>query len=221
MLYNDDILIDAVMAAQDVPRAEAEQYVPLGCGEIVLDHRSFGTPSGAINLLKLLEVTLHNGIDPVTGQVVGLQTGEFASFASFEALFAAYQQQATYFIEALADHEALEYQITGESTPFLYLSMLYDDCLERGKGLFAGGIRYLGGTLETYGNVNTADSLTAIKELVFDRRVITPERLLEALNANFDGSRRNGAGCSTAPNSATTTPTPITCCCLSITSSAA
>ena len=187
LLYNDDILIDAVMAAQDVPRAEAEQYVPLGCGEIVLDHRSFGTPSGAINLLKLLEVTLHNGIDPVTGQVVGLQTGEFASFASFEALFAAYQQQATYFIEALADHEALEYQITGESTPFLYLSMLYDDCLERGKGLFAGGIRYLGGTLETYGNVNTADSLTAIKELVFDRRVITPERLLEALNANFDG----------------------------------
>ena len=65
--------------------------------------------------------------------------------------------------------------------------MLYDDCIERGKGIFDGGIRYLGGTLETYGNVNAADSLMAIKELVFDKKLISPEKMLEVLSKNFNG----------------------------------
>ncbi|MGB8454440.1 MAG: pyruvate formate lyase family protein [Anaerocolumna sp.] len=52
-------------------------------------------------------------------------------------------------------------------------------------GVFEGGIRYLGGTLESYGNINTSDSLTAIKELVFDRKLITPGQLANALDKNF------------------------------------
>lgn len=190
LLYNDDVNVAAVREAFEVPEEEARQYVPLGCGEYVLDHTSYGTPSGSINLLKILEITLHNGIDPVTGRIAGLQTGEFKDFRCFDELFAAYQKQVRYFVAILADHEELEYKITGESAPFLFMSMLYDDCLARGKGMFQGGIRYLGGTLESYGNVNTADSLTAIRELVYGRRVLSPERLLEALEANFDGFDR-------------------------------
>ena len=60
----------------------------------------------------------------------------------------------------------MEYDFAGEVCGLSYLSMLYDDCMERGKGIFSGGIRYLGGTLESYGNVNTADSLTAIRKPV-------------------------------------------------------
>jgi pyruvate-formate lyase len=187
LLYNDDVNIPAVSAAFEVPEQEAEQYVPFGCGEYVLNHMSYGTPSGSINLLKLLEVTLHNGLDPVTGMIAGLQTGGFKDFRSFDELWAAYQKQVNYFVEILADHEELEYRITGESAPFLFMSMFYDDCLERGKGVFAGGIRYLGGTLESYGNVNTADSLTVIKDLVYDRQLIAPEKLLTILQNNFRG----------------------------------
>jgi Pyruvate-formate lyase len=187
LLYNDDVNIPAVSAAFEVPEQEAEQYVPLGCGEYVLNHRSYGTPSGSINLLKLLEVTLHNGYDPVTGMIAGIQTGDFKEFRNFDELWTAFGRQVRYFVEILADHEELEYRITGESAPFLYMSMFYDDCLERGKGMFGGGIRYLGGTLESYGNVNAADSLTAIKDLVYDRHLITPERFLTILQNNFRG----------------------------------
>jgi len=187
LLYNDDVLVPAVVMAHDVPQEAAEQYVPLGCGEIVLDHMGFGTPSGALNVLKALEVTLHNGVDPVTGQQLGLPTGSLKDFRSFTELMEAFKQQLAYFIEILADHEELEYAVSGQTASYLYLSMLYDDCMERGKGIFAGGIRYLGGSLESYGNVNAADSLTAIKQLVFDKKMIAPDTLLQALEKNFRG----------------------------------
>ena len=62
-----------------------------------------------------------------------------------------------------------------------------DDCLATGKGMFEGGVRYLGGTLESYGNSNTADSLTAIRELVYDKKAVTLGQIREMLNANFKG----------------------------------
>lgn len=66
----------------------------------------------------------------------------------------------------------------------------YDDCMKRGKGIFSGGIKYLGGTIEAYGNTNTSDSLYAIKDAVYDRKVISREQLLSALTNNFEGFER-------------------------------
>jgi pyruvate-formate lyase len=190
LLYNDDVLVPAVAKAHCVPVVEAEQYMPLGCGEIVLDHMGYGTPSGALNVLKALEVTMRNGFDPVSGKQLGLATGSLDDFSTFEGFFKAFKRQLAHFIEILADQEELEYSISGEIAPFLYLSLLYDDCLARGRGMFNGGVRYLGGSLETYGNVNAADSLTAIKAVIFEQRLISPERLLEALDHNFVGYER-------------------------------
>lgn len=187
MLYNDDVNIPAVSNAFRISPEEAEDYVPFGCGEYVINHKSFGSPNGVINLLKVLEITLHNGRDGMTGKEAGIQTGSFADFQSFEELWEAYTKQVQYFVDALAMQEELEYRVMGETAPCLYLSMLYDDCVERGKGIFAGGIKYLGGTVETYGNINTADSLTAIKETVYDKRLLTPAGLLAALDADFEG----------------------------------
>lgn len=187
MLYNDDVNVGAVSKAFEVSIDEALQYMPFGCGEYVLDHRSFGTPSGVINLTKVLEVVLNNGKDPLSGKSMGIETGDAKKFTDFNELLEAYKKQVTYTVEALAEQEELEYKIAGENASFLFLSLLYDDCLEKGKGLFSGGIRYLGGTLETYGNTNAADSLTAIKTLVYDEKKITMEKLLEILNANFAG----------------------------------
>lgn len=198
LLYNDDVNVKAVSKAFDISEKEAGDYVPFGCGEYVLNHRSYGTPSGSINLLKVLEVTMHNGVDPVTGFVSGLRTGEFKDFKTFDEFFQAFEKQARWFIEILADHEELEYEVLGKDAHYLYMSMLYDDCLSRGKGMFNGGIRYLGGTLESYGNVNTADSLTAIKKLVFDAKALTAQQMLEVLAENFRGyehERRLMADC--------------------------
>jgi pyruvate-formate lyase len=187
MLYNDDVNVEAVMKAFEVSYEEALQYVPFGCGEYVLDHRSLGTPSGVINLTKALEAVLHNGKDGTTGNLIGIRTGEFESFMTFDEFFEAYKKQITHFVEALADQEELEYKIAGENAAFLYFSMLYDNCMEKGKGILEGGVKYLGGTLETYGNTNAADSLMVIKELIYDKKNMTPKRMLEALDANFIG----------------------------------
>ncbi len=187
LLYNDDVLVPGVAQAHDVPTEVAEQYMPLGCGEIVIDHMGFGTPSGSLNVLKALDVTLRDGVDHISGKRLGLPTGDLKDFKTFDEFFSAFKKQLTFFIEILADHEELEYVESGKQAPYLYLSMLYDDCIARGKAIFSGGICYLGGSLESFGSVNTADSLTAIKKMVFDRKLISAERLIAALDNNFVG----------------------------------
>jgi pyruvate-formate lyase len=187
ILYNDDVNVPAVEKAFGVPRAEAEQYVPFGCGEYVLEHRSLGTPSGVVNVLKALEAALHGGRDPRTGRPLGRPGPGLEACPTFDALFDAYRAQVEPHVAALAEQEALEYRVLGEEAPFLLLGLLHDDCLARGRPLLAGGARYLGGTLETYGNVSTADSLAAIRRVVYEERRLTPARLLEALRADFAG----------------------------------
>ncbi len=187
MLYNDDVNIPSVEKAFCVPYAEAEEYCFFGCGEYVINHKSIGSPNGIINLLKALEVTLFNGTDMLYGKPCGLKKGDFKSFETFEDFYAAYREQLAYYIGILARQERQEYAYCAEVGSFLFISMLMDDCLARGKSLLNGGVKYLGGTLETYGNINTANSLYAIKTLVFEQRQIEKQTLLDALRANFEG----------------------------------
>ena len=187
MLYNDDVNIPAVSAAFAVSEEEAARYTPFGCGEYALGNRSVGSPNGVINLLKGLEVTLHNGYDPVARRPCGLALGEAESFHDFEALWHAYTRQIDHFVEALAEQERIEYDVAGREATFLFMSMLYDDCIARGKGMFDGGVRYLGGTLETYGNTNTADALLAIRETVFEKKELTLRQIVAACDAGFVG----------------------------------
>lgn len=187
MLYNDDVNIPSVEKAFRVSRKEAEDYVFFGCGEYVLNKSSMGSPNGIINLLKALEVTLFNGYDVRDGKEMGLKLGSLTDFDTFEELYAAYKEQLTYYFKVLARQEQIEYDICGETGAFLYISMLMNDCMERGKGLLSGGVRYLGGTLETYGNINATNSLYAIQNVVYEKKLIDRATLLEALKANFRG----------------------------------
>jgi pyruvate-formate lyase len=187
LLYNDDVNVPAVARAFHVSLEEAVDYTPFGCGEYVLEHRGVGSPNGVINLMKCLEVTLHDGVDPVTRQGLGIATGKVESFKSFADLWAAYCRQVEVHVEALAMQEKIEYEVVGRTSPFLLLSLLYDDCIARGLPIFQGGVRYLGGTLETYGNINAADSLVALKKLVYDEGRTTLQQIMAACDANFDG----------------------------------
>lgn len=187
MLYNDDVNIPAVQKAFDITYDEAGNYVPFGCGEYTIYHKSVATPSGVINLLQALLVTLHNGTDPTTGKKTGLALGTADSFKTFDQLYAAYKKQVEHYVVQLARQEELEYQIAGKTAPFLFFSMLYDDCIETGKPVFAGGVRYLDGTLEAYGNTNTADSFTAIKQLVYEQKKFSLEELVNMLDHDFEG----------------------------------
>lgn len=187
MLYCDEVNIPAVQKAFGVSLQMAQDYCPYGCGEYVIAHQSIGTPSGLINLLKVLEVTLNNGHDIHTGEQLALECGNIEDFQTFDELTDAYKKQCAYFLKYLAIQEEAEYKIANQDCAFLYFSLLYDDCIERGKALLDGGVRYLGGTLEAYGNINTADSLTAIRKLVYQEKSIEPGTLLKALKSNFAG----------------------------------
>ena len=184
MLYNDEVNIPSVMDAFNLPEEVAKHYVPYGCGEYIINHRSLGTPSGVINLLQALTVVLNHGINPISGKPVPSVT--LPKYDSFDQLLDCYKKTVEIYVHDLAVQEKLEYDVAGEDADFLYLSMLYDDCLASGKGLISG-VRYLGGTLETYGNTNTADSLLAIKKLVYDDKTMSYETMMAALKANFEG----------------------------------
>ena len=185
MLLNDDVNVKAVENAFELPYEEACEYLPFGCGEYVINHKSFGSPNGIINMLKALEITLRGGYDIESQKEMGLKGP--TNFATFEDLLEAYKAQLTHYIEILARQQKIEYEVIANEASFLFMSMLYDDCIERGRAIFDGGIRYLGGTLETYGNVNTANSLVAIKKLVYDESRISLKDLMRALDADFKG----------------------------------
>lgn len=176
MLYNDDVNIPAVANAFNLPMEVAQEYVPFGCGEYVIYNKSFGTPSGAINFLQGLNTMIYDG-----------EKNYLEECPDFESFYKAYLSNMQQIIELLALQERQEYDVCAADAPYLFFSILFDDCLKRGKPVFAGGVRYLEGTLEGYGNTNTADSLTAIKKYVYDEKRISPQTMAEALKHNFAG----------------------------------
>jgi len=190
LLYNDDVLVPGVMKAFDVDRTLAETYMPLGCGEFVFDHYSFGTPNGAINTLKILELAIHGGCNPVCASFMSAKTKTLADCASYEEFLSVFKQHLLIFIEAQAKYEKYIYDATGKLHTFLMATLLYDGCLSKGKGIFDGGCMHLGGTVELYGNVNCANSLAAIKKLVFDEKKISSLDMTAALENNFIGFER-------------------------------
>lgn len=189
IIYNDEVNIPAVQQALKVSESDAVDYVPYGCGEYVIEHRSVGSPNGIINLLKNLELALFNGIDQKTGIRRGPATGDLGSFSDFEKLWDAYAVQVEFSLKALAEAQRLTLDVAAKEAAFLTHGLLQDDCIARCKPWLSGGIRYRGGLLESYGNVNAADSLLAIRQTVFEDRSISPKRLLEAMRKNFEGFR--------------------------------
>jgi pyruvate-formate lyase len=190
LLYNDDVLVPAVMQAFDVDRERAETYMPLGCGEIEFDHHSFGSPNGQIGTLKILELAVHGGYDPVSDGYLSFRAPTLADCDSYEIFVGIYKQHLKRFIEAQAKYEKYIYDAVGKIHPFMMVTMLYDGCIARGKGIFSGGCAYLAGTLEVYGNVDAANSLAAIKKLVFDEGKLSARELIAAIDNNFVGYER-------------------------------
>jgi pyruvate-formate lyase len=187
MLYNDDVNIPAVASSFGVGEDEAANYLPYGCGEYTLDHRAVGSPNCGFSMLKALEATLNNGRDLLTDKELGLALGEFSSFATYADLYAAYKAQIEHHLNHLAQRHALEYEAEHASAAFLYVSMLYDNCIENGRSVVNRGPVYTGGIVETFGMVNTSDSLAAIKGLVYEQGRMTREQMLAALKADFAG----------------------------------
>ena len=188
-LYNDDVNVPDVMYGMRVDEKAAEQYVPFGCTEFVIQGQSTGTPNICINLLKLLTIYMNDGIDPIDGKRKSgpVPLKKLEEYQTFEEFYDGYKALLDYYLDLSVKAQYHSYEVMNQHVSFLFTSLLTDDCIARGKALLDGGVRYLGGTNETYGNINTSDSLWVIRDLVFNQKKYTLRQLNDAMLANFNG----------------------------------
>lgn len=188
-IYNDEVNVPAVAYGMRVDEKTAEQYVPFGCTEFVIQGQSTGTPNICMNLLKLLTLFMNGGVDPVDGVRKNRKVPcrPLSEYLSFEEFYEAYKRLLDYYMDLSVERQVRSYEVMNEEVSFLFTSLLTDDCIQRGKALLDGGVRYLGGTNEIYGLINASDSLWAIKDLVFTRKKYTLDQIETAMLANFAG----------------------------------
>ena len=188
-LYNDDVNVPAVEYAMRIDHERAQQYVPFGCGEFVIQGKSIGTPNVLLNLAKILQISMNEGVDPMDGiyKAAGIECKPLSALKTFDDLYNQYKRLLDYYFQLSTGLQLHSYEVMNTEVSFLFTSILMDDCIHRGKTVLDGGIEILGGTNETYANINTSDALYAIKTLVFDEKKYTLEQLNEAALHNFEG----------------------------------
>jgi trans-4-hydroxy-L-proline dehydratase len=143
--------------------------------------------TGYFNMPKVLEITLHNGVDPRTGGQIGISTGNPAEFTSFDAFLEAYKKQLHHFVEIKIRGNNVIERIYAEYMPVPFLSLLTDDCIAKGKDYNNGGARYNTNYIQGVGVGSMTDSLAALKTLVFEDNVMTMGDVARVLDANFEG----------------------------------
>ena len=161
-----------------------------GCVEVGAFGKENYNLTGYFNMPKILELTLHNGRDPRTGQQLGPQSGDPRQFVSFDELFTAFEQQVNYFVDIKVRGNNVIERLYQRYMPCPFLSLLTDDCIASGKDYHAGGARYNTTYIQGVGIGTMADALSAIKYHVFDEHSFSMPELLSALAADFAGSER-------------------------------
>ena len=185
-VFNSDAIVEELMR-QGKSVEDARKGGASGCVET----GAFGTEAyfltGYFNLTKVLEIALHDGMDPRTGKQTGLQTGDPARFNSYRELYRAFEAQLKHFIDIKIEGNNRIEELYIKWLPAPFLSLLIDDCILNAKDYHAGGARYNTSYIQGVGLGSITDSLTAIKHHVFDEKTLTMVQLLAALDADFKG----------------------------------
>ena len=156
-----------------------------GCVEVGAFGKEAYILTGYFNLPKILELALHDGVDPRTGLQLGPQTGSADALGSFEQVMEAFERQLRHFLEIkIRGNQRIE-RVYAEEMPAPFLSVLTDDCIVKGKDYNAGGARYNNTFIQMVGIGSITDSLAAIRQMVFDDSVTSLSELISALDADF------------------------------------
>jgi formate C-acetyltransferase len=186
-LFNDQVILPALVAHGVTPN-DALDYGIVGCVEASIPGKEQGmTAGGHLNLAKALELALNDGRSMISGEQIGLPTGDPTAFTSFDDLWQAYTTQIEYLagLNILATHIAGEGQKRGGHCPLM--SSLLDDCLARRRDLVYGGTRYNLPGVAIYGPSNVYDGLMAIRKWVCEEGRLTWGELQQALRDDFCG----------------------------------
>jgi pyruvate formate-lyase/glycerol dehydratase family glycyl radical enzyme len=188
-VFNTDLIIqEMIRAGKSV--VDARCGGTSGCVETGAFGKENYNLTGYFNLPKVLEITLHNGVDPRTGRRIGPKTGDPSRFESYEELFAAFEEQVNFFVDVKVRGNQVIERLYARYMPAPFLSLLIDDCIAKGKDYHDGGARYNTSYIQGVGLGTMADALAAIKCHVYDQKTLTMKELLDALNADFAGHER-------------------------------
>ena len=185
-IFNPDIYIQQMLRSGK-SLEDAREGGCSGCIEVGAFGKEAYLLTGYLNVPKILEVTLFNGINPVTGKKVGIETGDPREFTTYEELYNAFYKQLRYVIDLKIRVNQYIDRMYARYFPATFLSVITDDCIKKGRDYYNGGPRYNTTYIQCTGLGTVADSLSAFKKHVFDDKTITTDQLMKAISVNFAG----------------------------------
>ncbi len=190
-LLNFDEASEAALRWQGLPEKDLWDYAPVGCLENTLqgNDRS-GTVDVNVNLAKAVELTLFNGKDQATGDRLGPRTGDPRGFRSWEEFRSAFEKQLMALLHRFIEFYDFSDSIRASFEPTPYLSALVDGCAESGRDVTNAGPEHNYVTVEGVAFATAADSLTAIKKLVYEEGAVSMDELIKAIEDNYEGHEK-------------------------------
>ena len=186
--FNDEAIIHTMVQDLGIEEKDARDYAIVGCVELTTHGNNLGWSDAAMfNLNKALELAMNHGKCLLTGEQIGPDFGGIEEFETFEELEEAFRKTIDHFIDEMMKAEVVVEKAHQDCLPTAFLSAVIDDCLDKGLDVTAGGAKYNLSGIQMIQVANLADSLAAIKELVYDEKRISREELKEALADNFEG----------------------------------
>lgn len=186
--FNDEAIIHTMVQDLGIKEKDARDYAIVGCVELTTHGNNLGWSDAAMfNLNKALELAMNHGKCLLTGEQIGPDFGGIEEFETFEELEEAFRKTIDHFIDEMMKAEVVVEKAHQDCLPTAFLSAVIDDCLDKGLDVTAGGAKYNLSGIQMIQVANLADSLAAIKELVYDEKRISREELKEALADNFEG----------------------------------
>lgn len=189
--FNDNVAMQMALG-KGCSMEEARDWTIVGCiqpgpGGGTAD----GSPdAGYVNMGKMLEFVLHNGVDPETGKLMGLQTGDPREFRNIEEFKDALKKQILHHYKMVTTGYNIMQSMHMTRYPVIFASMVTRGCVETGKSVQEGGAKYSTAGLYITGAANMADSIAAIDTCVFRDKDITMAQLIDSLDKNFEGEER-------------------------------
>lgn len=191
--FNDDAGIKISLAkGRGCTEEEARDWTIVGCIQPAAGGgASDGSPdAGYVNMGKMIEFVLHNGVDPATGKLMGLETGDPRDFKNIEEFKDALKKQILHHYDLIRTGYNLMQSIHMNRYPVIFASMVMKGCVESGKSVQHGGAKYSTAGMYVTGPANLADTIAAVEKCVFEDKDLTMDELIKACDTNFEGQER-------------------------------
>ena len=185
-MFNSDIIVLG-MVNRGKRLTDARSGSVNGCVSPNCDGLDRMASSGYFNLAKCLEFALNNGVDRVSGEQLGPETGHPREFSTFDDVIDSFRRQITYFVDLKVKYDNIVRALYAAHCPVPFTSAVIGDCIEKGLDWHRGGARYNQAVISGVGLGTVADSLSAVKKHVFNEKAITMAELKKALDTNFKG----------------------------------